>query len=178
MAERYARACEKYGNSPPIFITHISGIFDEYLKKVVARDGIEIDPALIDYAGISVARKQYRLFKEGGYNVVMMGGGARGAHHFTELVGGPHITINWSTVQEILDSDSGVCLTVKNETPREVLRVLCDKLPDFRRAYEDGGLEMEEFSGYGPVQLFRNAFLKGWYHLLAHIASRKYLLAR
>ena len=39
------------------------------------------------------------------------------------------------------------------------------------------GLSVEEFADYGPVQLFRNAFLKGWYQLLVEVASRRHLNA-
>jgi transaldolase len=177
IAEQYVRSCEKYGNAPYIAITHISGIFDEYLTKTAKRENIDIDSSLIDCAGISVARKEFKRLQEHGYHFTMLGGGARGTHHFTELVGGPHVTINWSTAREIMDGNMKVSLTVENEVPGEAIRELCDKLPDYRRAYEDDGLTPGEYAGYGPVQLFRNAFLKGWYDLLAHIASRKHLFA-
>ena len=54
---------------------------------------------------------------------------------------------------------------------------LCDKFDDFRKAYYDDELSAEEYAGYGPVQLFRNAFLNGWYLLLAEVASRRHALA-
>ena len=178
IAERYAKACERYGNTPPIFITHITGIFDEYLKITAKRERIGIAPEIIDQAGICIARKEFRLFREYGYNVTMMGGGARGPHHFTEIVGGPHITINWSTVREILDGGYEASETVEGETPEDVFAELSEKLPDFRLAYDDDGLSVEEFAGYGPVQLFRNMFIRGWHLLLAQIAYRKHMSAR
>jgi hypothetical protein len=50
-------------------------------------------------------------------------------------------------------------------------------LPDFRRAYDDDGLSVADYAEFGPVRLFRNAFLKGWYTLLAEIPSRRHALA-
>ena len=40
MCERYERAAARTGNRPPFFVTHITGIFDEYLKKLAMRERI------------------------------------------------------------------------------------------------------------------------------------------
>ena len=175
MCELYRQAAQRTGNHPPFYVTHITGIFDEYLGKVVKREGIEISPVVLAQAGCAVARKEYRLLKERGYETTMLGGGARGTHHFTEMVGGDvHITINWSTAQEIIDAGTPVASRMGVETPQAVIDELSDKLVDFRKAYYENELSVDEFAGYGPVQLFRNAFLKGWYLLLAEIPARRH----
>lgn len=178
MCERYERMCRRFGTRPPLFITHITGIFDEYLKKVADREGISIDPAVLGQAGLAVARKEYRILQEAGFNATMMGGGAREPYHFTGLIGGKvHITINWSTAAQIMSSGTTVSPTLDQEVPKEVISELRAKFLDFRKAYDDDGLLAGEFASYGPVQLFRNAFLKGWYLLLAEIATRKHARA-
>lgn len=170
---RYESACEKFGNRPIMFLTHISGIFDEYLGKYVAREGIDITPEVLNQAGVSVARKQYRLLRERGYAITMLGGGARNLNHFTGLVGGPHITINWSTAAELLEGDYVVEETIEKEADAAVIETLSKKLPAFRQAYEVDGLTLPEYASFGPVQLFRNSFLNGWYTLMAEIAARR-----
>lgn len=178
MCDAYQEASAATGKAPPFYITHISGIFDEYLKKTVEREGIEISGEVLGQAGCTVARKQYHLLKERGYNAIILGGGARELKHFTELVGGDaHITINWSTARELIDADPAVENRIDAETSKDVIDELLEKLPDFRKAYLADGLTVEEFSDYGPVQLFRNAFLNGWYTLLAAIAKRRNALA-
>ena len=178
MCELYERAAKRTGNHPPFFVTHITGIYDEYLGKVVQREGIEIAPEVLAQAGCAVARKEYELLKERGYQTTLLGGGARGVHHFTEMVGGDvHVTINWSTAQEIMDTDTPVRPRMDAHTPQAVIDELADKLIDFRRAYDEDGLSVEEFAEYGPVQFFRNAFLKGWYLLLAEIPARRNVYA-
>ena len=178
MCDLYERAVKETGNRPPFFVTHITGIFDEYLGKVAKREGIEIAPDVLAQAGCTVARKEYRLIKERGYQTTMLGGGARGTHHFTEMVGGDvHVTINWSTAQEIIDAGTPVVSRIDVETPRAVIDELREKLVDFRRAYDEDGLSVEEYADYGPVQFFRNAFLKGWYLLLAEIPTRRHFHA-
>ncbi len=175
ICERYEAAARRTGNRPPFFVTHISGIFDEYLGKVARRQGIDIRPEVLDQAGCAIARKQYRLLRERGYPGLLLGGGARGIHHFTEMVGGAaHVTINWSTAEEIMRDGVEVAPRMDAETPPQVVAELCDKFADFRRAYEEDGLSLPEYAGFGPVQLFRNAFLKGWYLLLAEVASRRH----
>ncbi len=178
MCERYERAAKKTGNRPPMYITHITGIFDEYLKKLAERERIEIDPKVLGCAGLAVARKEYRMLRESGFDAVMMGGGAREAYHFTGLIGGKvHVTINWSTAQEIMDSGIRVESKLDDEIPSEVIDELRSKFSDFRKAYDDDGLLPGEFASYGPVQLFRNAFLKGWHLLIAEVISRKHAQA-
>jgi len=175
ICELYRQVAERTGNRPPFYVTHISGIFDEYLDKVMRREGIEIDPDVLAQAGCIIARKEYRLLQERGYNTTLLGGGARGTHHFTEMVGGNvHITINWSTAQEIIGADTPLVSRLEVETPQSVIDELAEKFDDFRKAYADEGLSVEEFADYGPVQLFRSAFLTGWYLLLAEVTSRRH----
>lgn len=178
MCEIYQVAAERTGNHPPFYLTHITGIFDEYLQKTVAREGIDISPEVLAQAGCAVARKQYRIMKERGYEAIMLGGGARELKHFTGIVGGDaHITINWSTAAELIEKDLPVESEIELETPAEVIEELSAKLSDFRKAYEGDALTLDEFAQYGPVQLFRNSFLNGWYTLLAAICKRKHLHA-
>ena len=178
VCELYESVANKTGKRPPFFVTHITGIFDEYLAKVAKREGIAIAPEILAQAGCAVARKEYRLIKERGYQTIMLGGGARGTQHFTEFVGGNiHITINWSTAQELIDADDPVASRIDVETPKAVIDELSEKFIDFRRAYFEEALLVEEYASYGPVQLFRNAFLEAWYLLLAEIVSRRHFHA-
>jgi transaldolase len=94
------------------------------------------------------------------------------------MVGGDvHVTINWSTAKEIIDKDTPVVARMDADPPQSVIDELSEKFPDFRKAYRDDGLSIEEYADFGPVQLFRNAFLKGWYLLLAEIPTRRHALA-
>jgi transaldolase len=172
--ELYRRVSEESGKRPPFYVTHISGIFDEFLAGVVKSEGIDISPEALSSAGCAVARKQYRIMQERRYPGIMLGGGARGTYHFTEMVGGAvHVTINWSTAEELLAADPPVLFRIGAETPRSVIDQLCDKLPDFRKAFLDEGLAREEFKVYGPLQYFRDMFVKGWDVLLQTIRERR-----
>lgn len=173
--EMYQRVSKECGKYPPFYLTHITGIFDEHLKNVVRRDSIKLSPDVLWQAGCIVARKQYKIFKERGYPGTMLGGGARGLHHFTEMVGADmHITINWiGTVDRLIESDPPVVYRIDTPAPQYVVDELLAKIPDFRRAYLEDGLTIEEFKDFGPVVLFRNSFIKGWNYLLKTIKEHR-----
>jgi len=176
--ELYRRVSERTGKRPPFYVTHITGIFDEYLTNFVKREGIRISPEVLFQAGCYVARKQYRLMQERGYPGVMLGGGARGPHHFTEFVGGSiHITINWSTARDLLEANAPVIPRMDTPLVKEVVDELCQKLPDFRKAFLDDGLTNQEFKDFEPLQYFRGMFIKGWDTLVQNIRDRRRIAA-
>lgn len=171
LCELCKEVAQKTGCHPPVYVTHITGIFDEYLAKLVSGEGIEIPAETLEWAGSAVGRKEYRLLQKRGYAATMLGGGARTTRHFTDFVGGDvHITINWSAAQELIEADPPVVSRIGVETPAHVLQTLLDTLPDFRTAYEEGAMPVEAFADYGPVQLFRNNFIAGYERLLSEIA--------
>jgi len=173
ICERYKKASKKSGKTPPFFVTHITGIFDEYIMK--HRDEYANIPTdFLWQAGLIVARKQYQIMKERNYPGIMLGGGARGLHHFTELVGADaHVTINWKgTADRLLEENLPVVNRFDLPIPERVARML-EIVPAFSKAVSEDGLDISEFADFGPVQLFRNSFLGGWEYLLAEIEKCK-----
>jgi len=178
MCDLYVDASQRSGNTPPFYLTHITGIYDEELAAQVAAQNIDIGPELLSQAGTIVMRKQYRVIKEKKYPTIMLGGGARGSHHFTEWVGGDaHITINWSTFEELIDLNPAIEDRIHAEDPQAAIDELRDKIPDFRRAYDDDGLTAPEFAQYAPLLRFRNNFIDGCDAVLREIGERRKVLA-
>jgi transaldolase len=104
----------------------------------------------------------------------MLGGGARGTQHFTEFVGGDvHITINWNTAQSLIETDGPVISRIDAQPPKDILDELSAKLPDFRKAFYEDALPVEEFKDFGPVEFFRSIFINGYTILLKEIAIRR-----
>ncbi len=178
MCEVYEAAVAKYGNKPPFYVTHITGIYDEEIQHQVATQGIDIAPELLRQAGTIVMRKQYRVLKEHGYATTMLGGGARSTIHFTEWVGrDAHITINWSTFEELFELNPPIINRIATADSPDAIAELRDKIPDFRRAYDDDGLAPPEFAGYAPLLRFRGNFIDGCNSVLKTIAERRRALA-
>jgi transaldolase len=175
MCETYQKISQKYGKSPMLYISHIAGIYDDYLQDVVAREHIDISPDVLWQAGLAVARKVYQIVQDRHYPGIFIAGGARGLHHFTEMVGGKVCcTINWEgTADRLLEQNPPVVYRLFNPVPQKVIDELMEKLPDFKRGYLEDGLEIEEFEGFGPVQLFRSIFMKSWSQVLDLIEKRR-----
>jgi transaldolase len=175
LCDTYEKACKKTGKHPKLYISHIAGIYDDHLKNVVDKEKIDISPDVLWQAGLAVARKLYIMMEEKNLPGTFIAGGARGLHHFTEMVGGKVCcTINWEgTADKLNEQNPPVVYRLFNPVPQKVIDELMEKLPDFKRGYLDDGLEVEEFEGFGPVQLFRSMFTGSWERVLGLIKERR-----
>ena len=170
--ERYLRVTARTGAAPPFFLSPITGIFGDHLRKVAARDGVEADPRAIELAGVALGRRCYEVVIERSYPVTLLFGGARIVDDFTGLVGGrTAATIYYSTVEEILALDPAVEATIDQALPDGVLAELLGKFADFRQGWEADALAVDDFEEFGPVQHFRDSFVSGWNSLLAAVAE-------
>lgn len=176
--EMYSQVNGKTGKRPKLYMSHIAGIFDDYMKKVIERDQIDISADIAWQAGLAVARKIYCLMQERGYSGTFVAGGARGLHHFTEMVGGDVcVTINWAgTADKLLEQNPPVVNRLFNPVPQYVIDELLEKSPDFKRGYLEGSLDVEEYEDFGPVVLFRSSFIKSWKRVL-EVASERRIMA-
>jgi transaldolase len=174
ICDMYERAAKRSGKYPPFYVTHITGIFDQYMAEVVKSEKIGIAPEILAQAGCIIARKEYQIVKERGYHAILLGGGARGTHHFTEFVGGAmHITINWSTAEELITANPPAVSRIDAPTPKEVVEELRAKVPGFRRAIDEDGLAVQEFASFGPLMFFKTMFLNGYARLVDEVAERR-----
>ncbi len=172
--ELYQRVTAGAGTKPPFFMSPITGIFADHLKKVARRDGMAVDAGVIDWTGVALGRACRRLVRERDYPVMLLFGGARLPIDFTGLVGEwTAATINYSTVEEILGLDPEVASTVSEPIDPAILATLADHFEDFRRGMTLGSLTPEEFEGFGPVQHFRDVFVAGWNAVLSEIRAQR-----
>jgi transaldolase len=181
LAAGTGRAAGAGAASPPAyFVTHISGIFDDYMRQVVAERSIGIEPDILFQAGLSVARRQYALMKGMDCPAILLGGGARGLHHFTEMVGGDvHVTINWKGgAERLLAENPPVVWRMDAPVPGYVVDTLSRLIPEYRQAIGAEELAIGDFEKFGPVVLFRNSFIQGWDALESAIAERRKSRAR
>ncbi len=75
LCERYEKAAHRSGKRPPLFMSHIAGIYDDYLQAYVEKEKIAISPDVLWQAGLAVARKVYRVMNERGYTAIFVAGG-------------------------------------------------------------------------------------------------------
>lgn len=175
ICEMYMQASKKTGKSPMLYLSHIAGIYDEYLKKYVKRENIAISADLLCQAGLAATRKLDHIMRERHYPGTIVGGGVRELYHFTEMVGlHACVTINWKgTADKLLEADPYVVHRFFNPIPATVLDELLNTVPEFARGYMIGGLSVDEYEEFGPVELFRDSFVSAWQNALNMIKERR-----
>jgi transaldolase len=175
VCEVYVKATKGLKNPAPIYFSHIAGIYDEYLQNLADREKIDISSDAMWQAGISIAKKVHRIVREKAYPVGFIGGGARGLHHFTEMVGADAcITINWNGAAELLiEQNPPVVQRFLQATPESVVDELLEKLEDYRRGYLINGISVDEYEEFGPVVHFRHMFEKAWANALEIVKKRR-----
>jgi transaldolase len=175
VCEIHDKIAKNIDDPAPIYFSHITGIYDEYLKKYAKTQKIDISPDTLWQGGMAVARKVYKTVRERGYIVGFIGGGARDLHHFTEMVGADAcITINWmGTADKLIELDPPVVSRFYNPVSDHVIDELMEKLPDFKRGYLESGITPPEYEEFGPVALFRDSFVSAWSKALEVIGKRR-----
>ena len=175
VVELYAEAEKKISSVPVTCYSVITGIFDEYLNNYVVGKKINISHDILWQAGMVVAKKAYEYVKNRGSAIEYIGGGARGLHHFTEMVGADaNITINWvGTAENLIKENPLVVERFRMPTPEYVLDELLEKVDEFKKAFMINELQPEEYEDYGPVVLFRDSFVTAWTKANDIIAERR-----
>ena len=84
-----------------------------------------------------------------------------------------NVTLNWSTIEELIEASGPVVSRMDAEASQSVIDELSEKSPNHRRAYEESALTIEEYEDFGPVVLFRTMLLDGYTRLLDAIADRR-----
>ena len=173
VCEIYTDTTKELKDRAPIYFSHITGIYDEYLAKVVKNENIDVSPDAVWQAGMIIAKKIYWMVKDKKYEVGFIGGGARGLHHFTEMVGADaNITINWKgTADKLIESNPPVIQRFLMPVSESIIDELTEKIVDFKRGYYVNAITAEEYEHFGPVVQFRNSFEDAWTKSLDFIAS-------
>lgn len=173
ICEMYNQITARTGKKTVLYVSVITGIFDEWLQQDVKEKQIDINPDILFQAGMLIAKKVYQLIHDRGYKVGYIGGGVRGLHHFTEMVGGDVcITMNWQGhVDKLLELDQPVVSRLYNPVQAVVTDTLLEKLPQFRQAFMENGLHTDEFEEYGPVEFFRQMFVSAWMNAVEMVKS-------
>jgi transaldolase len=153
--ERGLRRREREGNdigSMGPVCTIMVGRLDDWLKVVMERDGISVDPGYLEWAGVAVFKKTYKLFRERGYRIRLLSAAFRNHMHWSEFIGADAVISPTSAWQKRLNASD---IVVKPRIDHPVDPMVVDQLlahfSDFRRAYAEDGLTVEEFDRFGAT---------------------------
>ena len=167
-----AKALESGIKPKPIFVVQQGGRLDEYLLETVKDNGLSVSPEVVCNAGNAKRKKVYRLFRQRGIPAKVMPAGLRGVHHLTSMAGADIVFSLQARVQKMaIEADPERVCHADEDIPSEIIRELY-KIPEFVRAYEEGGLKEEEFITFGVTQKTLSQFLwTGWVPLETYQAE-------
>src|SRR5271155_3825221 len=124
--------------------TLMVGRLDDWLKVVMEKDNIAIDPGYLEWAGVAVLKKTYRIFRERGYRIRLLSAAFRNHMHWSEFIGGDMvISPPYSWQGRVHGSDIGVRSRTAQPVHPQIVEELSRKFSDFRRANMEGGLSVE-----------------------------------
>ncbi len=133
--------------------TIMLGRLDDWLKVVMERGGISVDPGYLEWAGVAVFKKAYGIFRERGYRIRLLSAAFRNHMHWSELIGADAVISPTYAWQKRLNaSDIAVMPRIDNPVHPKVVDELLTHFADFRRAYAEDGLSVEEFDQFAPTR--------------------------
>ena len=140
--------------------TIMGGRLDDWLKAVTARDAVIVDPGILEWAGVAVFKRAYRLFCERRFRTRLLSAAFRNHMQWSELVGGD-VVISPPFEWQVRLNASGIEPLPRIDEPvaEAVLGALHDRLPEFRRAYEPDGMTISEFQSFGATRHTLRQFL-------------------
>jgi transaldolase len=146
--------------------TIMVGRLDDWLKVVVEKENIAIDPGYLEWAGVAVFKKAYQIFRRRGYRIRLLSAAFRNHMHWSELIGGDIVVsppYSWQV--RFNASDIEVSPRIDNPVDQRIVEELSKKFTDFRRAYNEKGLSVEEFDGFGPSRRTLRQFIAACHDL-------------
>jgi transaldolase len=142
--------------------TLMVGRLDDWLKVVAEKENITIDPGYLEWAGVAVFKKAYRIFRERGYRIRLLSAAFRNHMHWSEFIGGDAvISPPYAWQVRYNASDIPVVPRIDNPVDPKAVDELSKKFIDFRRAFTEEGLSVEEFDSFGPTRRTLRQFIAG-----------------
>ncbi|MEI6391795.1 MAG: transaldolase family protein [Verrucomicrobiota bacterium] len=148
--------------------TIMIGRLDDWLKVVARNESIVLTPGHLDWAGIAVMKKTYGIFQQRGYRARLLAAAYRHHLHWSELIGGDlvqAIPYEWQVLFN--NSDIEVRKRMQDPVDPAIVEEVYRKFADFRRAYDEDGMAVEEFERFGATLRTLRAFIGSYMELVA-----------
>ena len=163
------------GDMSPV-TTIMIGRTDDWVQAVTKRDGITINPSYVPWAGIAVFKNAYGIYQERGYRSRLLAAAYRHHLHWSELIGGDIVLTIPSAWQKLFNtSHVEVRERIDDPVAPEIVAELYDRVPDFRMAYDEDGMSVEEFDTYGATVRTLRGFIAS-YHELIRVIREDFML--
>lgn len=155
------------GHMGPV-CTIMVGRLDDWLKVVAEKQSITLDPGHLEWAGVAVLKKTYKFFRERNYRLRLLSAAYRNHMHWSEFIGGD-VIVSPPHAWQVRFNASDIPVLPRMEKPVDphVLDELDRKFSDFRRAYTENGLTVDEFDSFGPTRRTLRQFIAATQELAA-----------
>lgn len=146
--------------------TIMVGRLDDWLKVLMEKNNIAIDPGYLEWAGVAVLKRAYRVYRERGYRTRLLSAAFRNHMHWSEFIGGDLvISPPYSWQLRFNASDVEVRSRINEPVREEIESELSKQFADFRRANTEQGLSIEEFDSFGPTRRTLRQFISAVHDL-------------
>jgi transaldolase len=167
IAERHragiTRAREKQIDPGKCFAVIMIGRLDDYLREVAHDNQAAVGEPDIRQAGLAVTKRAYAIYRDRGYEAVLLVAALRGDYHLTELAGADLVmSIHPSSQDLFVAQDHAREERIDKPVSAEALDRL-RRMPEFVRSYEPDGMMPGEFVSFGATQRTLSQFCEmGW----------------
>src|ERR1700676_4932356 len=146
--------------------TIMVGRLDDWLKVLLEKENITIDPGYLEWAGVAVFKKTYQIFRERGYRIRLLSAAFRNHMHWSEFIGGD-VVISPPYAWQVRLNASDVEIRPRIDKPVDpkIVEELLRKFPDFRSAYSGGGLSLDGFDSFAPTRRTLSQFITACHDL-------------
>jgi transaldolase len=146
--------------------TIMVGRLDDWLKVLVEKSNISIDPGYLEWAGVAVVKKAYRIFRQRGYRTRLLSAAFRNHMHWSEFIGADMvISPPYSWQVRFNASDVEVRPRIDEPVREEIENELSRNFADYRRASTEAGLSIAEFDSFGPTRRTLRQFISACHDL-------------
>jgi transaldolase len=164
-AQAGAKRAKAAGIQPGMcFSTIMIGRLDDFLREVAHDNQAAVSEDDIKKAGLAVTKRAYNIYKERGYQSILLVAALRGPHHLTELAGGDIVMSIHPGSQGYFcgEQDHPREERIDAPVPADAIERL-SALPEFVKAYEPDGMSPKDFIGFGVTQRTLCQFAEvGW----------------
>ncbi|MBK8470473.1 MAG: transaldolase [Actinomycetales bacterium] len=140
-------------------VTLMVGRLDDWLKDAVARDGIDIDPAALEWGGVAAFKRAYAVFQERGFRSRLLSAAFRNSLQWSEFIGGDVVIsppFGWQQRFQASGHDPQPRMDIPVDPA--ILAALL-RIADFRAAYDPEGLTPAQFDDFGATRKTLRQFL-------------------
>src|SRR5580698_2325098 len=140
--------------------TLMVGRLDDWLKVLHDKHNLSVDPGYLEWAGVAVFKKAYKIYRQRGYRLRLLSAAFRNHMHWSELIGGD-VVISPPYKWQVRFNASDVAVTNRIDTPvdQRIVQDLLDRFSDFARAYSEDGLTPAEFDTFGSTRRTLRQFI-------------------